>query len=167
MIAAGGGNDTVSYYGTESSIDGGTGTNTLVLKAAGDVNLGNADQTRRRFDQRHQFPERRCVGAVVGGVDHRLVSAPTRSPAAPATTRSTARGGADVIAAGGGNDTVTYRGTETSIDGGAGTDTLVLAASGGTTAVNLSVRPAPTRPPATASASPISRTSTPRRSARR
>ena len=38
-------------------------------------------------------------------------------------------GGNDVINAGSGNDTVTFRGTETSIDGGAGTsDTLVLAA---------------------------------------
>src|SRR6202030_2531932 len=38
-----------------------------------------------------------------------------------------------------GNDTVTYRGTETSIDGGAGTDTLVLAVSGGSSAINFSV----------------------------
>src|SRR6202011_282856 len=48
-------------------------------------------------------------------------------------------GGADVIFAGAGNDTVTYHGTEASIDGGAGIDTLVLAASGGTTAFDFSV----------------------------
>ena len=48
-------------------------------------------------------------------------------------------GGADVIAAGGGDDTVTYRGTEASVDGGSGVDTLVMAATGGTTAVDLSV----------------------------
>ena len=48
-------------------------------------------------------------------------------------------GGADVINAGGGNDTVTYRGTESSIDGGAGSDTLVLAAAGGITSVNFAV----------------------------
>ena len=40
-----GGNDTVSYYGTEMSIDGGTGSNTLILRAATTVNLGDADQT--------------------------------------------------------------------------------------------------------------------------
>ena len=44
-----------------------------------------------------------------------------------------------MIAAGAGNDTVTYRGSEASIDGGADLDTLILAASGGTTAINLSV----------------------------
>jgi len=44
-----------------------------------------------------------------------------------------------VIATGGGDDIVTYRGTETSIDAGSGVDTLVMAATGGTTAVNFSV----------------------------
>ena len=48
-------------------------------------------------------------------------------------------GGADMIATGGGDDTVTYHGTEASIDGGSGVDTLVMVATGGTTAVNLSV----------------------------
>jgi len=45
----------------------------------------------------------------------------------------------DVINAGTGNDTVTYRGTEVSIDGNSGTDKLVLAAAGGITAINLSI----------------------------
>ena len=44
-----------------------------------------------------------------------------------------------MIAAGAGNDTVTYRGTETSIDGGSGSDTLVLATSGGMTSINFVV----------------------------
>jgi len=35
-------------------------------------------------------------------------------------------GGTDVIAAGGGNDSVSYYGNETSIDGGTGTNTLVM-----------------------------------------
>src|ERR1700721_1711086 len=39
------GNDTVSYYGSESAIDGGAGSNTLVLQAVTTVNLGNLDQT--------------------------------------------------------------------------------------------------------------------------
>ena len=138
VIVAGSGNDTVSYYGTEVSIDGGAGTNTLVLKAAGTVNLGNVDQTSGD-------------STTVSGFTN--VDASALSSAASITGSSAANtitggsgndtidgaGGVDVIAAGGGNDTVTYRGTETSIDGGAGTDTLILAVSGGTTAVNFSV----------------------------
>ena len=38
-------NSVVTYRGTETSIDGGTGTNTLVMKAAATVNLANLDQT--------------------------------------------------------------------------------------------------------------------------
>ena len=132
------GNDSVSYYGSETSIDGGAGTNTLVLRAAGTINLGNADQIQRRFRQRHQFPERRCIRAVLGGSITGSSGANTITGGTGADTIDGA-GGADVIAAGGGNDTVTYRGTEISIDGGAGTDTLVLAATGGTTAVNFAV----------------------------
>src|SRR5439155_14627517 len=45
VIAAGGGNDTVSYYGTELSIDGGAGSNTLVLRASGTIDLGGGDQS--------------------------------------------------------------------------------------------------------------------------
>ena len=64
-----------------------------------------------------------------------------------------------MIDAGLGNDTVSFYGTETSIDGNAGTDTLVLAAAGGITAVNLPR--APTRRPATPSTSPASKASMP------
>src|SRR6185312_6261474 len=45
VISGGGGNDQVSYYGTEVTINGGLGTNTLVMRAAATVNLANADQT--------------------------------------------------------------------------------------------------------------------------
>ena len=72
-IVAGGGNDTVSYYGAETSIDGGTGTNTLILRAAATVNLANADQTSGDSVDCHELPERRCVGAVGGLVDHRIL----------------------------------------------------------------------------------------------
>jgi Ca2+-binding RTX toxin-like protein len=138
VISAGAGNDTVSYYAAETSIDGGTGTNTLSLKAAVTVNLGNADVTS---------------GDAANVTNFQNVDASALSSAVSLTGSSSANtitggsgadtidggGGADIIAAGGGNDTVTYQGTETSIDGGAGTDTLVLAASGGVTAVNFSV----------------------------
>src|SRR6202043_1622920 len=132
------GNDSVAYYGTETSIDGGSGTNTLILKAATIVNLGNADVTS---------------GDSVNVTNFQNVDGSALSSALPITGSSSANtitggsgndtidgaGGADIIAAGAGNDTVTYRGTETSIDGGAGSDTLILAASGGTTAINFSV----------------------------
>ena len=66
-------------------------------------------------------------------------------------------GGADVINAGGGNDTAFYYGAETSIDGGTGTNTLILRAR------PRSTWPMPIRRPAIPPRSPISRTSTRRR----
>ena len=139
MITAGAGNDTVTYHGTETSIDGGTGTNTLVLNAAADGQSG-ATPTRP--------PAIRPIVTNFQNVDASALSSAvsiTGSSAANTITGGSGAdtidggGGADVIAAGAGNDTVTYRGTEASIDGGAGTDTLVLAAAGGITAINFAV----------------------------
>ena len=48
-------------------------------------------------------------------------------------------GGADTLSGGAGDDTIAYYGTETSIDGGTGSYTLVLAASSTVTAVNFAV----------------------------
>ena len=138
VIVAGAGNDTVSYYGSETSLDGGTGTNTLLLKAAATVNLGNADQT---------------TGDTATVTSFQNVDASALSQGVLLTGSSGANiitggfgndtidgvGGADVINASGGDDTVTYRGTETSIDAGTGADTLILAATGGITAVNFAV----------------------------
>ena len=164
VIAAGSGDDTVSYYGTETSIDGGAGTNTLVMRAAANVNLGNADQTVGDAAGGDEFPERGCLGAVVGGVDHGSSGANVITGGSGNDTIDSG-GGADVISAGAGNDTVTYRGAETSIDGGAGTDTLVLAASGGVTAVNFAVATNVDQTTGDAVNVTISKTSTPARSA--
>ena len=41
VIAAGGGNDTVTYRGTETSIDGGTGSDTLILAVSGGTTVVN------------------------------------------------------------------------------------------------------------------------------
>src|SRR6185312_7861241 len=117
---------------------GGAGVNTLVLRAAATVNLGNTDQT---------------TGDVVSVAGFQNVDASSLSSAVSITGSSVANvitagsgndtidgaGGADTVNAAAGNDTVIYHGTETTIDGGAGSDTLVLAASGGVTAVNCSV----------------------------
>ncbi|MCA0404937.1 MAG: hypothetical protein LCH39_02135 [Proteobacteria bacterium] len=138
VISAGGGNDTVDYWGAEATIDGGTGTNTLVLKAASVIDLGAGDQTTGDTVTVTGFAN---VDATI------LANALTLTGSAGANTILggsgddiiDGAGGADVISANAGADTVTYRGTETSIDGGSGTDMLVLAASGGITAVNFSV----------------------------
>ncbi len=138
VIYAGGGNDSVAYYGTEISIDGGTGTNTLVLRASTTVNLGNTDQTTGDLTSVANF-QNVDASALTSAVSI------TGSSGANVITGGTGNdtidgaGGSDAINAGGGNDTVIYHGTETTIDGGAGSDTLVLAAAGGVTAVNFAV----------------------------
>ncbi len=138
VIDAGGGNDTVDYEGSEVSINGGSGTNTLILRTAAAVNLGNVDQT---------------TGDAVNVSNFANVDATSLANALTLTGSSGANviaggsgddvidgaGGADVVSANAGSDSVTYRGAELSIDGGSGVDTLVLAASGGITAVDLSV----------------------------
>ena len=140
IIAAGGGNNSVTYHGTEASIDGGTGSDTLVMAVDGGttaVNLAvaaGADQT---------------VGDVVGVSNFENLDATALSTALSVTGSASANvittgsgndtidggGGADIIAAGAGDDSVVYRGAEVSIDGGLGTNTLVMTVA---TAVNLS-----------------------------
>src|SRR6185436_1698999 len=115
VITAGAGNDSVSYYGSETSIDGGTGTNTLVLRAAGTINLGNADQSSGDSANVTNFQN-------VDGLALSSAASITGSSTANTITGGSGNdsidgaGGADVIAASAGNDTVTYHGTETSID---------------------------------------------------
>ena len=128
MIAAGGGNDTVSYYGAETSIDGGTGTNTLLMRTAGTVNLGSVDQTSGDSTNVSNFQNVDASALSAAAAITGSSSANTITGGSGADTIDGA-GGADVIAAGGGNDSVTYRGTETSIDGGTGTNTLAMASA--------------------------------------
>ncbi len=138
IISAGAGDDTVSYYNSEISIDGGSGTNTLVLRAATTVNLANADQTTGDATTVSNFQNVDASALAVGATI-------TGSAAANVITGGAGNdiidggGGADVINAGGGDDTVTVRGTEISIDGGTGSDTMVLAASSSVTAVNFAL----------------------------
>ena len=138
IVTAGAGNDSVSYYGSETSIDGGADTNTLVLRAAGVINLGNADQSSGDSTMVTNFQNvdasaLSSAASITGSSGANTITGGTGADTIDGA------GGADIIAAGGGNDTVTYRGTETSIDGGTGTDMLVLAVTGGTTAVNFAV----------------------------
>ena len=162
VISAGAGNDTVSYYGTEISIDGGTGINTLVLRAATTVSLGNLDQTTGDTTSVAQLSERRCIGADSGGLDHRFLGRQRPITGGSGDDTIDGAGGADSINAGAGNDTVIYHGTETTIDGGADrTRWCLRRPAASRPSISRSLQ-APTRPPATPSSSPISRTSMPR-----
>src|SRR6202043_1353356 len=111
------GDDTVSYWGTEISIDGGSGVNTLVLRAAAIVNLGNADQTTGDATNVAGFQNVDASALTAGATI-------TGSAGANVITGGAGNdvidggGGADVIAAGDGNDTVVVHGTEVAIDGG-------------------------------------------------
>ena len=60
---------------------------------------------------------------------------PISSPAGPATTRSTGGADADTIDGGAGNDTITFDGSDVSVTGGIGTDTLIVT---GAATINLS-----------------------------
>ncbi|MDB5733252.1 MAG: hemolysin-type calcium-binding region, partial [Variovorax sp.] len=140
VINAGAGADSVDYFATETSIDGGAGVNTLVLRAAAGLNLTLADQTTsdttlvanfQNVDASALGPAQAVTVIGDSGVN-------TITGGAGADTLD-GGGGADVIAAGAGADNVTFRGAEVSIDGGGGVDTLIVAASGGMTAVNLAV----------------------------
>ena len=163
VISAGGGNDSVSYHGTEMSIDGGARHQHAGAEGGGDRQpLANADQTigdRPTSPISRTSMRRRCRPAVS---DHRLVGAPTPSPAAPATTRSTAA--AAPTSSTPAPATIPSISRHRSVDrrrhrhrhAGHGRRRQPHA-------VNFAVAAGRTRPPATPSASPISRTSTPAR----
>ncbi|MBC7576257.1 MAG: calcium-binding protein, partial [Tardiphaga sp.] len=133
VIIAGLGNDAVTYYGTETSIDGGAGADTLILAASGGITSINlaavgSDQT---------------VGDTTNVMNFEHVNASSISSSLTITGSSSANsitsgagndsidggGGADVIVAGVGDDTVSYHGTEVSIDGGSDTNTLVMTSA--------------------------------------
>jgi len=73
IVAAGSGNDTVTYRGSETSIDGGTGTNTLLMSVAATVNLANADQTAGDSTAVSNFQKCRRVRAFDRAFDHGFV----------------------------------------------------------------------------------------------
>src|SRR6185295_2347334 len=133
-IAAGGGNDTVTYRGGEISIDGGSGTDTLVLAASGGTTAVNfsvsagSDQTTGDSVSVVNFEslDASALGSALTVTGSSAANAITTGSGADTIDGN---GGADAISAGSGNDTVTYRGTETSIDGGTGTNTLVMNAA--------------------------------------
>ncbi len=133
VISAGAGNDTVSYYGTETTVDGGTGTNTLILNTSVVLNLANTNQLSFGAGTITNF-QNVDASAVSSAVSITGSSGANVITGGSGNDTIDGAGGADVIAAGAGNDTVSYYGTETSIDGGSGVNTLILRAA---TTVNL------------------------------
>jgi Ca2+-binding RTX toxin-like protein len=127
-IHAGDGNDTVTYHSTETLIDGGNGSNTLVMTATATVDLSNGSDQTTAGDSTTvtDFTNVNASGLSSGASITGSSGANTITGGTGADTID-GNGGADVISAGNGNDTVIYHGTETSIDGGGGTDTLKLA----------------------------------------
>ena len=110
----------------------------MLLLNAVTVNLGNADVTTGNSITVANF-QNANASALSSAVSITGSSSVNTITGGSGNDSIDGAGGADVIAAGAGNDTVTYRGSESSIDGGADIDTLILAASGGTTAINLAV----------------------------
>ena len=130
VIAAGAGDDTVSYRGSESSIDGGTGTNTIRLLDATDINLGHTDQSigDSTLVSNFQNVDASALGtgqgvSIIGSSGANIL---TGGAGADVINGG---GGADIVNAGAGDDSVSYSGTEVSLDGGSGNNTLVLRAS--------------------------------------
>jgi len=111
VISAGAGDDSVSYYGTEASIDGGAGINTLVMRTAATVNLANADQT---------------VGDTAGVTNFQNVDASALSSALSITGSSSV----NVLTGGSGNDTIDGGGGADVITAGAGNDKRFLSRHG-------------------------------------
>ena len=138
-VSGGGGDDIVAYNASETAIDGGTGTNTLQLPRGGHGEPSATPIRPRAIRSTSPISStwmRRCWEQASPSRGLRLR---IRSRAARATTPSTAQAGRMSSTPAAANDTITYRGTEVSIDGGAGTDMLVLAATGGITSINLGV----------------------------
>jgi hypothetical protein len=135
VISAGGGNDSVTYHGTETSIDGGSGTNTLVLNAPATVNLANADQTSGDSTNVTNFQN----------VDGSAVSSALSITGSSSSNTLTGGSGNDTISGGGGLDHLFGGGGDdifivdhsslalgTTIDGGSGNNTVNISANSGT-----------------------------------
>ena len=129
-ISAGGGDDTVTYRGAETSIDGGAGSNTLIMAASGGV-------TQIDFTVAPGLDQTTGDTVAVGNfqnVDASILSAAQgirvigSSAVNVITTGAGADtvdggGGADTISTGAGDDIVSVYGSETSVDAQARTST--------------------------------------------
>ncbi len=144
------GADTITYRGTEVEVNAyyagfsydAVQNDTLVLAAAATVNLGNADQTSGDAVFVAGF-QNVNASALVAGVsltgdsyDNRLIGGSGVDVIAGGDGSDWIDGGAglDVVTGGNQNDIITYRGTASTISGGADTDTLRVV---GAATINL------------------------------
>ncbi len=144
------GADTITYRGSEVEVNAyyaGTVSDivqndTLVLAAAVTVNLGNADQTLgdtvtvggfQNVDASALSAALNLTGDVY---DNRLIGSSGANTIAGNDGNDWIDGGAglDAVTGGNGDDTITYRGTASTIGGGADTDTLRVV---GAATINL------------------------------
>jgi Ca2+-binding RTX toxin-like protein len=136
-IVGGAGNDSVILHGGETSVDGGAGTDTLILASATGVTVdlsNTADQTSGDSGTVTNFEN---VDA------HAMTTAQSLTGSSGANTliggsgddTIVGGGGADQLFGNAGNDSFTLDGSSlpvgigSHVDGGAGTDTLTIAAN--------------------------------------
>ncbi|WP_305883677.1 calcium-binding protein [Alsobacter ponti] len=121
-IDAGGGDDNVTWAGSGSVI-GGAGQDTLSISSNASVSV-NLSSTG--FEALRVSGSRTASMTVVGGVNaESIITGLNTDTGADSVDGG---GGADTISTGGGNDTVVWR-DGASLDGGAGSDALVLTGS--------------------------------------
>jgi len=118
VIVAGSGNDTVDYFGAETSIDGGTGSNTLVVKSVSGLSAVNLAATAgtdiTTGDTVSVLNFQNLNSSAVGnGLTVTGSSAANSIITGSGVDTIDGGGGADTISSGGGDDVITYRGTET------------------------------------------------------
>ena len=154
-IVAGAGNDVVTFHGTETSINGGGGLNTLILSASGAttaINLAVSAGTDQTTGDTVAVTNFQSVNAGALSTALTLTGSTGANTIIGSAGASTidGNGGTDSITAGAGADTIYYHGSETYLNGGGGTNTLLLAtgvslnlaaanqaASGGATILNF------------------------------
>ncbi len=133
-IDGGAGNDTSTFDGSDVSIAGGTGTDTLIVTGAATINLSSSDQSSGDTANVTGFE---IVDASSSSAAVSLTGDANANKLTGGSGNDTITGGADAdtIDGGAGNDTITFDGSDVSIAGGIGTDTLIVT---GAATINLS-----------------------------
>ena len=133
-LSGGSGNDTIAYDGSDVSIAGGANTDTLDVNGFATIDLSTADQSSNDAALVSGFEN---VDASGSSVSVSLTGSSGVNVLTGGSGADTIVGGAgvDTLNGGAGNDTITYDGSDTSIAGGADTDTLMV---NGAVTINLS-----------------------------
>ncbi len=120
-------NDTITFDGSDVSIAGGAGTDTLIVTGAATIDLSAGNISGFEI-----------VDASTSGAAVSLTGDANANKLTGGSGNDTISGGAgaDTIDGGAGNDTITFDGSDVSIAGGTGTDTLIVT---GAATINLSL----------------------------